>query len=205
MVTIVDYGAGNIFSVQNMFKKIGVQAVTASDEAAVEKAEKLILPGVGAFDTCAKKLEESGLRQILQKKVIENKTPVLGICVGMQLMMQQSEEGLLPGLGWIKGKTVKFRPENMSANLKIPHMGWADIELNKSSALFNDMYPEPRFYFVHSFYAVPEDNNDTLAYARHGIRFSAALERDNIRGVQFHPEKSHKYGMKLLENFVKYY
>jgi imidazole glycerol-phosphate synthase subunit HisH len=205
MITIVDYGAGNICSIQNMLKKIGVQAVTASDEGSLAKAEKLILPGVGAFDTCAQKLQESGLKKVLHKKVTEEGVPVLGICVGMQLMMEESEEGVLPGLGWIKGRTVKFNKESIPADLKIPHMGWSEVELNKPSRLFDDMYDAPRFYFVHSYYVEPADNNDVLLYAAHGNKFTAALERNNIMGVQFHPEKSHKYGMKLLENFVKNY
>jgi imidazole glycerol-phosphate synthase subunit HisH len=205
MVTIVDYGAGNIFSIQNMLKKIGVKAITGRDESSVEQAEKLILPGVGAFDTCAKRLQESGLHNVLCKKVKENNTPVLGICVGMQLMMEGSEEGNLPGLGWIKGQTVKFNSSLMPDGMKIPHMGWAEVELSKQSRLFTGMYDEPRFYFVHSYYTLPEEYNNVLAYAKYGCRFPAALEHNNITGVQFHPEKSHKYGMKLLENFVKNY
>jgi imidazole glycerol-phosphate synthase subunit HisH len=205
MITIVDYGAGNLFSIQNMFKKIGVDAVIATDELSIENAEKLVLPGVGSFDTCAEKLQQSGLHNALNKKVIENKIPVLGICVGMQLMTAGSEEGVLPGLGWIKGKTVKFRPELLPIDFKIPHMGWRDVELKRSSRLFDNMYMEPRFYFVHSYYVLPEDDNDVLVYAKYGHMFPAAIEHNNITGVQFHPEKSHKYGMKLLENFVKHY
>jgi len=205
MITIVDYGAGNIASIQNMLKKIGVKAVMGSDEFSIEQADKLILPGVGAFDTCAQQLQESGLQEVLHKKVIGDKTPVLGICVGMQLMTGGSEEGVLPGLGWIKGRVVKFNKEKIPGHLKIPHMGWAEAALNKPSRLFEDMYETPRFYFVHSYYVLPEDDNDILAYAVHGNKFAAGLERDNITGVQFHPEKSHKYGMKLLENFVKNY
>ena len=205
MITIIDYGAGNIFSVQNMLKKIGVKTVTGNNEFSIEQAEKLILPGVGAFDTCAQRLQDSGLQKALNKKVLEEKTPVLGICVGMQLMMETSEEGVLPGLGWIKGKTVRFNRDTMPGDLKIPHIGWTGVELNKPSRLFEGMNGESRFYFVHAYYVLPEDDNDVLVYARHGNRFPAALERGNITGVQFHPEKSHKSGMKLLENFAKNY
>ena len=201
MITIVNYGTGNLFSIQNMLKKLGSDSIIGSDPRSIEKADKLLLPGVGAFDTCAQKLGESGLMDIVHHKVMEEKTPILGICVGMQLMMLGSEEGVLPGLGWLKGTVVKFR----QSSLKIPHMGWSEIEINKSSRLFNDMYDEPRYYFVHSYHAVMENEEDVLAYAEYGYRFVASVERENILGVQFHPEKSHKYGMKLLQNFVKYY
>ena len=201
MITIVNYGAGNLFSIQNMLKKLGSDSIIGSDPGSIEKADKLLLPGVGAFDTCAQKLGESGLMDIVHHKVMEEKTPILGICVGMQLMMLGSEEGVLPGLGWLKGTVVKFR----QSSLKIPHMGWSEIEINKSSRLFSEMYDEPRYYFVHSYHAVMENEEDVLAYAEYGYRFVASVERENILGVQFHPEKSHKYGMKLLRNFAKYY
>jgi glutamine amidotransferase len=202
MITIVDYGTGNLFSIQNMFRKIGADAVIESDCSAISNASKLVLPGIGAFDTCAKKLQHSGLREELQKKVIEDKTPVLGICVGMQLMMADSEEGELKGLGWINGRTIKFKQHQLPAGYKIPHMGWANVDLNKPSRLLEDMYEEPRFYFAHSYHVVPEDVKDVLMYSTYGYRFAAALESNNIMAVQFHPEKSHKFGMRLLKNFV---
>lgn len=205
MITIVDYGAGNIFSIQNMLKKLGTEAIVGSDPAAIENADKLILPGVGAFDTCAGKLMQSGLQESLQQSVIEKKTPVLGICVGMQLMTVGSEEGVLPGLGWIKGQTVKLKQQDLPALYKIPHMGWSEIELNKSSNLFDGLYDEPRFYFVHSYYVQPVNTEDILAYTTYGKRITVSVERGNILGVQFHPEKSHRYGMRLLENFIKKY
>lgn len=202
MITIVDYGVGNLLSIGNMFKRIGVDTVIASDRWSIENADKLVLPGVGAFDTCAEKLEQSGLFAVLHERVIEKRTPVLGICVGMQLMMNESEEGILPGLGWIKGKTIRFRQDQLRTDDKVPHMGWAEVELNRQSRLFENMYEEPRFYFAHSYHVVPEDEDQVLLYARHGYRFAAALEQDNIMAVQFHPEKSHKYGMKFLSNFA---
>ena len=205
MLVIVDYGVGNLASIRNMLKKIGVEGVISSRVEDILKADKLILPGVGAFDTCAQKLQESGLLETLQQKVIRDKTPVLGVCVGMQLLTQGSEEGKLPGLGWIKGQIVKFKKEQLPPSFKIPHMGWREVKLNKQSKLFNEMFEEPRFYFVHSYHPVLENPEDALMTADYGYSFVAGMEHDNIMGVQFHPEKSHKFGMKLLDNFVKYY
>ncbi len=205
MLTIVDYGVGNLASIKNMLRKIGAEALISSDEATILAADKLILPGVGAFDTCAEKLLQSGLLNILTKKVLEEKTPVLGVCVGMQLLMESSEEGSLPGLGWIKGRNVRFKKEQMSAKLKVPHMGWTDVVLSKPSRLFEAMYDEPRFYFVHSFHPQLQNPDDALVHANYGYDFVAGMEHENVLGVQFHPEKSHKYGMKLLGNFVKNY
>jgi glutamine amidotransferase len=205
MLTIVDYGVGNLASIQNMLKRIGIESNISSSEDSVLLAEKLILPGVGAFDTCASKLKDSGLLLALNKVVNEDKVPILGICVGMQMMLESSEEGLLSGLGWIKGKVMRFKSSEMSKNLKIPHMGWTEVRLNKESRLFEKMHDEPRFYFVHSYHATTKDERDVLAYAYYGDKFVAAIEHDNVLGVQFHPEKSHKFGMRLFENFVNLY
>jgi glutamine amidotransferase len=202
MLTIVDYGVGNFASIKDILKKVGADAIISSDEKDILNADKLILPGVGAFDTCASKLQASGLSNALNKKVLEERTPVLGVCVGMQLLMEGSEEGQLPGLNWIKGRIIKFKLDQLPANLKIPHMGWAEVHLNKSSRLFSDMYEEPRFYFVHSYHPQVDNPDDALVYATHGYPFVAGMEHENIMGVQFHPEKSHKFGMKLLHNFV---
>lgn len=201
MLTIVNYGVGNLASMQNMLKKIGVQSLISSAKKDIEAASKLILPGVGAFDTCAEKLQNSGLLEILAQKVLQEKIPVLGVCVGLQLLLEESEEGKLPGLGWIKGKIVKFKQEQLPVGTKIPHMGWTDVALAKQSKLFDAMHNEPRFYFVHSYHAQLADESDALMYADYGYRFVAGVERGNIMGVQFHPEKSHKFGMKLLDNF----
>ncbi len=203
MLTIVDYGVGNLASMQNMLKKIGVPCLVSSQKKDIESAEKLILPGVGAFDTCAQKLEQSGLIEILNQRVLQDKTPVLGVCVGHQLLMQESEEGELPGLGWIKGKIVKFKQELLPVNTKVPHMGWTEVDIQKSSKLFEMMPAEPRFYFVHSYHAQLASEDDILIYAEYGYRFVAGVERHNVYGVQFHPEKSHKFGMQLLYNFSK--
>lgn len=205
MITIVDYGVGNLASIRNMLKKIGVEASISSRKEDILAADKLILPGVGAFDTCAEKLEQSGLLGTLNRKVIQEKTPVLGVCVGMQLLTEGSEEGRRPGLGWIKGHIVKFKQGNLLSNFKIPHMGWSEVKMNKPSRLFNEMFEEPRFYFVHSYYPELENAEDAMVTADYGYSFVAGMEHENILGVQFHPEKSHKFGMKLLENYVKYY
>jgi glutamine amidotransferase len=203
LIAIIDYGTGNLASIENMFRKIGADAMATSDIGVIQNAQKLVLPGVGAFDTCAHKLRESGLLDDLKEMVIHRAVPVLGICVGMQLMMEGSDEGLEAGLAWIKGRTIKFVREQLPERYKIPHMGWAEVKQNKQSALLRDMDEETRFYFVHSYHVVPENPNDVLLYADHGYRFAAAIESDNIVGVQFHPEKSHRFGMKLLENFSR--
>jgi imidazole glycerol-phosphate synthase subunit HisH len=205
MLVIVDYGVGNLASIKNMLKKVGCDALISSNASDILSADKLILPGVGAFDTCANKLKESGLLSLLNKKALEDKIPLLGICVGCQLLMEKSEEGTEPGLGWIKGEVKKFDQQQMNDDLKIPHMGWTDVESNKPSLLFKNMYDDPRFYFVHSYYPAPINSDDVLMYANYGYKFAAAVEHENIMGVQFHPEKSHKFGMKLLENFVNNY
>jgi glutamine amidotransferase len=205
MLIIIDYGVGNLASIRNMLKKIGVESMISSKREDILAADRLILPGVGAFDTCAEKLQQSGLLETLQQKAIEEKTPVLGVCVGMQLLTEGSEEGKLPGLGWIKGRIVKFNQGKLPASFKIPHMGWREVKLNKQSRLFNEMFEEPRFYFVHSYYPVLDNAADVLVTADYGYSFVAGMEHENIIGVQFHPEKSHKFGMKLLENFVSQY
>jgi glutamine amidotransferase len=205
MLTIVDYGVGNLASMQNMLKKIGVPSLISSSQKEIREADKLILPGVGAFDTCVEKLQQSGLLEVLNQKVIQEKIPLLGVCVGLQLLLEESEEGKLLGLGWIKGKIVKFKQDQLPTGTKIPHMGWTDVTPAKASPLFDAMPDEPRFYFVHSYHAHLSDQNDALLYADYGYRFVAGVERDNIIGVQFHPEKSHKFGMKLLANFAVNY
>lgn len=205
MITIVDYGVGNLASIRNMLKKAGSEALISSRPEDILAAEKLVLPGVGAFDTCAEKLQQSGLQEVLNKKVLEEKTPLLGICVGMQLLMEGSDEGQLPGLGWIKGRIVRFRVDKMSSPHKIPHMGWTEVITQNSSRLFDNMHEEPRFYFVHSYHPQPFSENDVMVYADYGYRFAAGLENENIMGVQFHPEKSHKFGLRLMENFITKY
>jgi glutamine amidotransferase len=202
MLVILDYGIGNLSSIKNMLKKAGFDARVASDAASVEPASKIILPGIGAFDHCMQRFNASGLRPIIETKVFESKIPILGICVGLQMLMDSSEEGTEAGLGWVSGKTVKFQKDRLE-NLKIPHMGWAEVDLSKESPLTKDIGERPRFYFVHSYYVEPDSKSAELLMAQYGHPFVAGISEDNIFGVQFHPEKSHRFGMKILENFAK--
>lgn len=200
-VLIIDYNTGNIGSILNMLRKIGVTAEISSSPDKIQDADKLILPGVGHFDFGMKNLKESGVIPFLTKAVLNDKKPILGICLGVQLMTQSSEEGDERGLGWFNAVTRKFKFSE-DIKKKVPHMGWADVFCEKDSKLFNNMYDDPRFYFVHTFHMQAMDNEDILLTSNYGYKFTAGLERENIAGVQFHPEKSHKYGKKLLENFI---
>ena len=202
MITIVNYGMGNLGSVQNMFKRIGVPSEISGDPAIIAKSTSLLLPGVGAFDAAMQKIADSGLRTVLDKKVLEDKVPTLGICLGMQLLTNSSEEGVLPGLGWIPAKTVKFKfaPDS---KLKVPHMGWNYVFSKKDSPLTENLPEEPRFYFVHSYFVQCDNEEDVLTTTPYGSDFHSIVQKDNVYGAQFHPEKSHKYGMKLLANFAK--
>lgn len=204
MFVIVDYGVGNLTSIQNMLKKAGNHAIISGQAEDMLNASKLLLPGMGHFDNCMQKLNASGLRPVIEKRVFEDKIPVLGICVGLQMFMHSSEEGTEPGLGWIKGKTVRFKPEQMKGTTKIPNMGWLDVQGKKASPLLT-AFEESRFYFAHSYHVVPEHAEDKLVEAEYGYVFTAGLEKDNIVGVQFHPEKSHRFGMQLLKNFAENY
>lgn len=204
MITIIDYKTGNLGSIQNILKRIGEQSVITSDKEEIARATKLILPGVGAFDTGMSNLNNLDLVDVLNEKVIIHKTPVLGICLGMQLLSMGSEEGTIPGLGWINGMTVRFKFNNVS-EYKIPHMGWNFTRLAKSGKLFDNMYDNPRFYFVHSYYFKADNQEDILTSTTYETEFTSSVEKGNVLGVQFHPEKSHKFGMKLLKNFIDFY
>lgn len=202
MITIINYNAGNIKSIQNMLKRIGAKSCISSNAEEIEQAEKLILPGVGHFDYGMRNLQESGLIEVLNKKVLTDKVPLLGICLGAQLLGNRSEEGIIPGLGWIDMEVVKFDENKLAENLKIPHMSWNEMIIKKQSELLAGLNNESRFYFVHSYHMKCNDENDVLTNTNYGYEFTSAVEKDNIYGVQFHPEKSHKFGMRLLENFV---
>lgn len=201
-IVIVDYGMGNIGSIQNMFKYIGASANVSRDISQILSADKLILPGVGAFDNGMRQIANYNLLDVLNEKVLAQKTPILGVCLGMQLMTRRSEEGDLPGLGWIDAETIKFSFNDHS--LKIPHMGWNYIRINKEHPLVNQLSEESRFYFVHSYYVKCHHDEDVLLTAEYGLDFDCGIQHDNLMGVQFHPEKSHKFGMQLFRNFVAY-
>jgi len=202
MITIIDYGMGNLGSISNMFKRIGVESEVTGNKEKIASAKKILLPGVGAFDAAMERINEGGYREILDRKALQEKVPVFGICLGMQLLTNSSEEGKLPGLGWIPAKTTKFTFENDS-KLKVPHMGWNRVYEKNQSLLIRDLPPEPRFYFVHSYYVLAENVNHILTTTNHGVEFNSIIQKENIYGAQFHPEKSHKFGMKLLENFAR--
>jgi len=201
MIIIVDYGLGNIGSVSNLLKKIGVQSKITSDINDIALADKLILPGVGSFDEGVNNLKDSNIWNILNKKVTEEKVPILGICLGMQLLTNGSEEGKLGGFGWIDAYTYKFDFPNL--NLKIPHMGWNEINKCMPHKFLYDVDSDSRYYYVHSYYVKCKNRENVLATCSYGINFDSIIYTDNIYGVQFHPEKSHKFGMKILENFSK--
>jgi glutamine amidotransferase len=203
MIVVVDYGMGNLGSIMNMLKKVGVDAAISSESATIEKADGLILPGVGSFDKGMQNLTERGLKPLLDEMVIERKKPILGICLGMQLLTQKSEEGKLPGLSWIQAETVKFNHKKGADNLRVPHMGWNTIKVVRNHRIFDDLYENSRFYFVHSYYVECFDDADILSTTTYGAEFTSCLNKENICGVQFHPEKSHKFGMTFLKNFAR--
>ena len=205
MITIVDYGLGNLGSIKNMLKKIGCDSIITSDLGLISQAKKLILPGVGSFDSGMNNLTETGLDKLLHQKVIVDKTPMLGIWLGMQLMTNSSEEGELPGLGWVDAKTIKFIPNPLDRKQTIPHIGWEYVYSQKESKILEEMYSDPKFYFVHSYYVLCNDDKDILFKAEYIKDYVAGFEKGNIVAMQFHPEKSHKFGMKLLKNFVENY
>lgn len=203
MITIIDYGTGNLRSIQNMLRHIGVASEITGEAPRIAAAERLILPGVGKFDFGMSELKSRGLVDVLNRRVREDKAPVLGICLGAQLLTRSSEEGTLPGLGWIEARTVRFDDAAAAARgLRVPHMGWTDTDFAKDCPLAHGL-ENPRFYYVHSYHFVADDKAEEIAHAQHGIPFAAALGRANVYGVQFHPEKSHAFGMKLLENFAR--
>lgn len=201
MLTIIDYGVGNLASIQNMLKKAGAKSLISSNTNDVANATKIIMPGMGHFDSCIIKLNQSGLMEVLHQKINTEKIPMLGICVGLQMLMENSEEGVEQGLGWVKGKTVKFKKELMPANYTIPNMGWLDVKAMKEAPLFENL-EYSRFYFAHSFYVLPENDDVSLLKAFYGYEYTVAVQQENIMGVQFHPEKSHRFGLQLLKNFA---
>lgn len=202
MITIIDYGMGNLGSIANMITKIGHKSIISRDRNEISKAEKIVLPGVGSFDRAIENLNELGLVDLIKDLSVDKKIPTLGICLGMQLMTEKSEEGHRNGFGFIKGEVKKFVFQ-ADTRLKVPHMGWNHIVERKDNVLFSENSPETRFYFVHSYYVACHDSLDILTTTIYGHEFISAFSKGNIYGVQFHPEKSHRFGMQLLKNFVE--
>ena len=200
MIIIVDYGLGNLASIQNMLKYLEIKDVKISSSIEeLNNAKKIILPGVGAFDNGMKNLKKLNIIEVLNKKVLVDKIPFLGICLGMQLMTRSSEEGKLKGLAWIDAETKKF---TIPKDFKVPHMGWNSVRQNKDSSLLLNISNSFRFYFVHSYYVHCNDTKDILLSTKYNFYFASAVQKDNMFGVQFHPEKSHRYGMQLIKNFA---
>lgn len=203
MIGIVDYGMGNIKAFSNIYKQLGIPFKIINSVEDFIGVEKIILPGVGAFDHAMMCLGKSGLLEILNDLVLNKKIPVLGICVGMQMMAKSSAEGIVDGLGWIDAKVNKFNKEELGCGNPLPHMGWNSIEFKGENLLFDDVGSNSRFYFLHSYYFKTSNKIDSIATAKYGQRFTCAINYDNIFGVQFHPEKSHSNGVQLLKNFGK--
>ncbi len=202
MITIVDYGLGNILAFQNVYKRLNIDVTIARSARDLDNATKVILPGVGAFDHAMDSLERSGMRPALDEAATVRRLPVLGVCVGMQIMAGSSDEGDRRGLGWIEGRVARLKISAGQEKIPFPHMGWNDVQSARSSALFAGLEHEAQFYFLHSYYFACDRPQDTLATSVYGVDFSCAVNAGNIYGVQFHPEKSHHFGTQLLKNFA---
>jgi glutamine amidotransferase len=201
MIAVVDYGIGNLESIVNMVKHVGGMAQLTNDAGLLREARAIVVPGVGSFDACMVALGRSGLIDTIETRALQQSTPVLGICVGMQMMARGSEEGQQPGLGWIAADVWRLP---VGPGIKIPHVGWSAVNSRPGNPLFAGADPDQRFYFVHSFHMVCDDQADIAGVGYYGAPFTAAVSRANLFGVQFHPEKSHRFGMKVLKNFLNY-
>jgi glutamine amidotransferase len=202
MITIVDYGLGNIRAFLNMYRRLNIEAKTAATAAELTNATKVILPGVGSFDHAMARLAQSGMRETLEDLALGQRVPILGVCVGMQMLAASSDEGTLPGLGWIDGRVTTLHSLMSVAKLPVPHMGWNDVRPSGNNKLFDGLESDARFYFLHSYYFDCDRREDAIAVCSYGRDFPCAVNGANIFGVQFHPEKSHHYGARLLQNFA---
>lgn len=201
MIAIIDYDVGNVGAVANMLRRLGVECEITAEPEKVASAAKIILPGNGAFDTCMRNLRASGLVPLIERRVLEEGVPLLGICVGAQMLGRGSEEGSEPGLGWLDLDVRRFPalPE-----LRVPHMGWTNVQvLSSGNRLVRDLEPDARYYFVHSYYIHPGKDCEVVLTAKYGVDFAAAVAKGSVSGVQFHPEKSHRFGKRLLGNFAQ--
>jgi imidazole glycerol-phosphate synthase subunit HisH len=203
LISIVDYGLGNIHAFVNIYRRLNIRAAIARSPEELRAADRLILPGVGAFDWAMARLNASGMRDALEEVVLGKGTPLLGICVGMQMLAQKSHEGVLDGLGWIDAEVRKFDLSPSTQRPHLPHMGWNDVEPHNNSGLFKNLDTSARFYFLHSYYFLPQNQDAILAVTDYGGPFASAVHSGNILGVQFHPEKSHQWGIQLLKNFAE--
>ncbi len=202
MIAIVNYGSGNIQAIGNIYNRLNISFIIAEKSEDLERATKIILPGVGAFDRAMSELEKSGMRAVLDEHVLLKKKPVLGICVGMQLLAKSSEEGFLDGLGWIDGEVKKFDHASFKQATHLPHMGWNNVVPIKDNQLFENVDLSSGYYFLHSYYFSCNKKEDILAVTNYGEQFASAVNSGNIYGTQFHPEKSHHAGIQLLKNFA---
>ncbi|MDT0593671.1 imidazole glycerol phosphate synthase subunit HisH [Glaciecola petra] len=202
MIAIIDYGLGNVQAIVNIYKKLKIPVVLADIESKIEEADSIILPGVGAFDEAMLELDKSGLRKALDRAVLEDKKPTLGICVGMQIMAQKSDEGAVQGLGWFDACVKKFDDAMLTTKPKLPHMGWNSIKINRHPAAFEGVDVVKGFYFLHSYYFHCENLEDVVATSIYGNEFACVVQKENIYGFQFHPEKSHSNGESIFKNFA---
>ncbi|RTY86013.1 imidazole glycerol phosphate synthase subunit HisH [Flavobacterium sp. RSP15] len=202
MITIIDYGSGNIRAIGNIYDTLKIDYKIAKSPEEVIGAEKIFLPGVGAFDATISMLDKTGFREVLDSEVMQNKVPIIGICVGMQILAESSEEGKLPGLGYIKGKVKKMDASLLNQKPRLPHLGWNSIEIVRQNVLLQNIDSELGFYFLHSYYFECENQEDILTTTTYGKSFASAINHDNVYGIQFHPEKSHHNGINLLHNFA---
>jgi glutamine amidotransferase len=202
MIALVDYGLGNIQAFANIYRRLGLPVILARTPEEMDGADKLVLPGVGAFDWAMRQLNESGLRNKLDELVLDRKVDVLGVCVGMQMMATRSDEGALPGLGWIEADVRRFDTAHFNQRTHLPHMGWNDVRPVTTDCLFRGV-KAARYYFLHSYYVAPASTDHLLATADYGGEFAAAVRAGNIYGTQFHPEKSHGWGVDLLRRFAE--
>jgi len=203
LITVLDYGAGNTASILNMMRKVGLEAESSLSPEVLGKSKAIIFPGVGAFDNGMKKIRDSGVWELLNELVLDRKIPFLGICLGMQMLFESSEEGNEKGFGWLPGTVRRFDFSDSKVN-KIPHMGWNLVNASKDNPLFESLHDENRFYFVHSFHVECDDAKHSVASTHYGYDFTCCVQKENIFGVQFHPEKSHRFGMAFFRNFSNF-
>ncbi len=202
MIAIVNYGLGNVQAIANIYRSKNIEVEAAADADTLRRADRIILPGVGAFDHAMQRLTDSGMREVLTQEVLGAKKPLLGICVGMQMLAERSDEGALPGLGWIKGEVRRFDTTRFAQRTHLPHMGWNSVVPRAGSGLMRDLDATSRFYFLHSYYFAPASEADVLATTDYNGQYASGVGHGQVLGVQFHPEKSHRWGIQLLLNFA---